>query len=197
LFDLAGAEPDRRFSPYCWRTKLALAHKGLTVETMPWRFTDKDAIAFSGQGRVPVLLDGGKVLSDSWTIAEHLEDTYPDRPSLFGCAEARRVTRFINSWADTVVIAALARLLLTDIYAHLHDKDRHYFRESREKRFGMPWGTCRPIATPGSSGSVKAWSPCGPSSQPSPTLPETDRSMPTTFYSDASCGPAASAAFAC
>jgi glutathione S-transferase len=138
LFDLAGAEPDRRFSPYCWRTKLALAHKGLTVETMPWRFTDKDAIAFSGQGRVPVLLDGGKVLSDSWTIAEHLEDTYPDRPSLFGCAEARRVTRFINSWADTVVIAALARLLLTDIYAHLHDKDRHYFRESREKRFGMP-----------------------------------------------------------
>jgi glutathione S-transferase len=28
--------------------------------------------------------------------------------------------------------------LLTDIYAHLHEKDRRYFRESREKRFGMP-----------------------------------------------------------
>ena len=138
FFDLAGAEPNRRFSPYCWRTKLALAHKGLTVETIPWRFTDKDAIAMSDQGRVPVLIDGDKVVSDSWTIAEYLEDAYPDRPSLFGGAEARRVTHFINCWADVVVNAALARLLLTDIYAHLHEKDRGYFRESREKRFGMP-----------------------------------------------------------
>ena len=89
LFDLAGAEPDRRFSPYCWRTKLALAHKGLTVETIPWRFSDTDAIEVSGQGRVPVLLDGDKVVSDSWTIAEYLEDTYQHPPSLFGSAEAR------------------------------------------------------------------------------------------------------------
>ena len=28
LYDLAGAEPERRFSPYCWRIKLALMHKG-------------------------------------------------------------------------------------------------------------------------------------------------------------------------
>ncbi len=138
LFDLAAAEPDRRFSPYCWRAKLALAHKGLTVETVPWRFTDKDAIAMSHQGRVPVLLDGDKVVFDSWTIAEYLEDTYPDQPSLFGDAAARLVTRFINSWADIIVNGTLARLLLTDIYARLHEKDRHYFRENREKRFGMP-----------------------------------------------------------
>jgi hypothetical protein len=84
LFDLAGAGSNRRFSPYCWHTKLALAHKGLTVEAIPWHFTDKDAIAMSGQGRVPVLLDGDKVVSDSWTIAEYLEDAYPDRPSLIG-----------------------------------------------------------------------------------------------------------------
>jgi glutathione S-transferase len=62
LFD----EPACRFSSYWWRTKLALAHKGLTVETIPWRFTDTDAIAMSGQGRVPVLLDGDKAeLDDS------------------------------------------------------------------------------------------------------------------------------------
>jgi glutathione S-transferase len=58
LYDLAGAEPERRFSPYCWRTKMALAHKGLPFDTIPWRFADKDVIAFSGQGRVPVLVDG-------------------------------------------------------------------------------------------------------------------------------------------
>jgi glutathione S-transferase len=92
----------------------------------------------SGQARVPVLLDGDKIVSDSWTIAEYREDTYQHRPFLFGSAEARAVTRFINSWADTVVNGALVRLLLTDIFAHLHEKDRRYFRESREKRFGMP-----------------------------------------------------------
>jgi hypothetical protein len=29
LYDLAGAETDRRFSPYCWRARMALVHKGL------------------------------------------------------------------------------------------------------------------------------------------------------------------------
>ncbi|MDE2478632.1 MAG: glutathione S-transferase N-terminal domain-containing protein, partial [Betaproteobacteria bacterium] len=56
LFDLAGADEQRRFSPYCWRTRMALAHKGLPVHTIAWRFTDKQAIAASGQGKVPVLV---------------------------------------------------------------------------------------------------------------------------------------------
>jgi glutathione S-transferase len=83
LYDLAGAEPERRFSPYCWRIKLALVHKGLTFDTIPWRFTDKDVIAFSGQGFVPVLVDGDRVVSDSWKIAAYLEDTYVDSPKDF------------------------------------------------------------------------------------------------------------------
>jgi len=78
LHDLAGADPNRRFSPYCWRTKLALAHKGLDVETIPWRFTDKDAIAFSGQGRVPVLIDGEIVVWESLAIIEYVAETRPD-----------------------------------------------------------------------------------------------------------------------
>ena len=57
MHDLAGADPDVRFSPYCWRTRFALAHKGLPVETVPWRFTEREAIAFSGQGKVPVIRD--------------------------------------------------------------------------------------------------------------------------------------------
>ena len=56
LWDLAGAEADRRFSPYCWRVKLALHHKGLPFATIPWRFIEKDRIAFSGQGKVHKIL---------------------------------------------------------------------------------------------------------------------------------------------
>lgn len=138
LFELAGAEPDRRFSRYCWRTRLALAHKGLAVETIAWRFAGKDVIAKSGQGRVPVLFDGDKVIWDSWTTAEYLEDTYADRAFIVRWTRGAAPRSLISSWADTAVNAALVPILLTDIYAHLHEKDRLYFRESREKRFGMP-----------------------------------------------------------
>ena len=137
LYDLAAADPNRRFSPYCWRTKLALAHKGLDFETVPWRFTEKDVIAFSGQPRVPVLVDGERTVSDSWTIANYLEDTYPG-PSLFGGEGGRSVSRFVNAWADNVLVAPIARVVLMDIYNNIHEKDRAYFRQSREQRFGKP-----------------------------------------------------------
>jgi glutathione S-transferase len=137
LYDLAAADPDRRFSPFCWRTKLALAHKGLDVETVPWRFTDKDVIASTGQGRVPVLIDNDKTVWDSWTIASYLEDTYPDRPSLFGGAGGRALARFVNGWGDASLHRSMFRLILVDIFQHLHEKDRAYFRESREKQLGM------------------------------------------------------------
>ena len=60
LYDLAGAEAGRRFSPFCWRTKMALAHKGLDVETVPWRFTEKDKLPQPNAGRVPVIVDDGR-----------------------------------------------------------------------------------------------------------------------------------------
>ena len=136
LYDLAGAESERRFSPYCWRTKLALMHKGLPFDTLPWRFSEKNVIAFSGQGRVPVLVDGDRVVSDSWTIATYLEDAYADRPSLFGGDGGRAVTRFVNSWADGVLVGGILRLVVTDIFAHLDERDRAYFRQTREQRLG-------------------------------------------------------------
>lgn len=137
MYDLAGADPARRFSPYCWRTKFALAHKGLDVETIPWRFTEREALAFSGSERVPVLIDGDKVVFDSWTIANYLEDAYPDTPSLFGDAAGRGTARFINSWCDLSLSAPMTRIILKDIYGHVADYDRDYFLTVREKRFGM------------------------------------------------------------
>ncbi|HTZ01495.1 MAG TPA: glutathione S-transferase family protein [Xanthobacteraceae bacterium] len=136
LYDLAAAEPERRFSPYCWRSRLALAHKGLEVETIPWRFTEKAVIAPSGQGLVPVLVDGERWLSDSWTIANYLEDAYPDRPSLFGGAAARSLSRYYSTFADGLV-AAIFPFIALDIFDRIAAQDRDYFRTSREKRVGM------------------------------------------------------------
>lgn len=137
MYDLAGADPAVRFSPYCWRARFALAHKGLEVDCQPWRFTEKDAIAFSGQGRVPVLVDGGTVVHDSWAIAEYLDRAYPDAPALFPAGPSGP-TRFARYWADAVLMPALARVVVADIVDILDPRDVDYFRESREQRFGRP-----------------------------------------------------------
>ena len=84
LFELVGTDAARPFSPYCWRTRLALAHKGLKAESIPWRFTEKDRLSAHGAEKVPVLLHGDKAAADSWVIANYLEDKFPERPSLFG-----------------------------------------------------------------------------------------------------------------
>lgn len=137
LFDLAAAEDDRRFSPYCWRTKMALRHKGLEFETVPWRFTEKDAIAFSGQGLVPVILDGRSEVHDSWAIALYLDQAYPQRPALFEGGQSRALSDFVGQWAFRVLHPSVFRVVILDVFARIHEKDKAYFRASREKRFGV------------------------------------------------------------
>lgn len=136
LYDLAGADERLRFSPYCWRIRLALAHKGLPVETLPWRMTEKEAIVSSGQGLVPVLVDGEHIVHDSWRIACYLEDTYPDRPSIFGGAAGRAHALFIDRWYEHAIRAVVPRMVLLTVHAALHERDRQHFRTTREARFG-------------------------------------------------------------
>ncbi|MEO6024519.1 MAG: glutathione S-transferase family protein [Burkholderiales bacterium] len=136
LFDLAGADPDHRFSPYCWRVVMALQHKGLAYEAIPWRFSDRDKIAATGQGAVPVIVADGKFIHDSWTIANYLDERYPAHP-LFGNDIARGNALLIKHWAERTLHPMVSRMVMMDIYNAIHERDKVYFRESREKRFGM------------------------------------------------------------
>jgi glutathione S-transferase len=136
LYDLAGAEADRRFSPFCWRSKMALAHKGLEAETVPWRFTEKDKLPQPNAGRVPVIVNNGEVVHDSSAIAEYLETRYAERRSLFGGEAGRALTRFVQNWTETVLQTGLIGLVVLDICHHAAPQDQAYFRRSREERFG-------------------------------------------------------------
>ena len=136
LFELVGADDTRPFSPFCWRTRMALAHKGLSAQTIPWCFKEKDAIAPHGSEKVPVLLDGDTSVVDSWTIANYLEDTYPDRPSLFGGEGGRAMARMLNAWGDIAIVGGIFPLIIADIPNNLAEVDAAYFRQSREARFG-------------------------------------------------------------
>src|SRR5260370_19763197 len=103
MYDLAGAESDRRFSPFCWRSKMALAHKGLAVETVPWRFTEKAKLPKPNDGLVPIIIDDGRTVHDSTAIADYLEDRYADRPSLFDGELGRDLARLVQNCIETFV----------------------------------------------------------------------------------------------
>jgi glutathione S-transferase len=136
LFELVGADTTRPFSPFCWRTRMALAHKGLSAESIPWCFTEKHAIAPHQSDKVPVLIDGETSVADSWTIATYLEDSYPDRPSLFGGEGGRAMGRMINWWGDVAVVGGMFPLIVANIPGHLKPEDAVYFRRTREARLG-------------------------------------------------------------
>jgi glutathione S-transferase len=138
LYELVGTDPARPFSPFCWRTRMALAHKGLSAESIPWCFTEKTAIASHNSEKVPVLIDGANSVADSWTIANYLEDTYPERPSLFGGEGGRALSRMMNWWGDVTVVGGMFPLIVADIPPHLKPVDAEYFRKTREARFGKP-----------------------------------------------------------
>src|SRR5215471_6608768 len=134
LYDLV-FEEDRRPSPFCWRAKFALKHKGLTWRDEPVGFTEKQKIAFAQSQLVPVIHDGPNVVKDSWAIARHLDEAYPDKP-LFKSEMALSYAHFFASWVDTAVHPALFPNLVGDLYDRVRPVDQPYFKESRGKRLG-------------------------------------------------------------
>ncbi len=78
------------WSTNCERVGLALAHKGIEVESVMVSYSDRSAVErVSGQGLVPVIDDGGEVVADSTAILRFLEERYPD-PRLFPAEPTRR-----------------------------------------------------------------------------------------------------------
>lgn len=136
LYELCGASPEVVFSPYCWRVRLALAHKGLDFTSRPVRPTDKEALAFSGQKLVPVLRDGETVVHDSLAIFRYLDEQYPER-SLLGGAVGESRLRLVDQLIAQDLRPGLFRLLVLRILTLLDPADREPFRQSREKNLGM------------------------------------------------------------
>ncbi|WCL54872.1 glutathione S-transferase family protein [Gimibacter soli] len=135
LFELCGRDPALRFSPYVWRVRLILEHKGLAFEGIPWRFLDKPSIEPAGSKTVPVLKDGARWVADSFDIACYLDAAYPDR-TVFGGEEGRAPARFFNEWLNRTVVLGIFPMIVADIASVLDDENAVYFRQTREKYLG-------------------------------------------------------------
>ncbi|WP_288253736.1 glutathione S-transferase N-terminal domain-containing protein [uncultured Hydrogenophaga sp.] len=134
LYDLRAAD-GRSFSPFCWRARMALAHKGIEPNLRKVRFSDIPCIGL-GAGTVPVLQHGEAVIGDSWDIALYLDEKLPDAPPLLASDDQRQFARFLHHWVSTQLHFQIFRVIAPDIWDRLDPMDQPRFRETREKRLG-------------------------------------------------------------
>lgn len=159
LYDLSGADRSLRFSPYCWRAKMAMAHKGLAFEPVPTAYSDISEIGDGSFGSVPVLFDRGQLVGDSFQIARHLDKAYSHLPPLFEGPAHIASCRFLETWANSLLHPIVLRMIVKDIHSVLRDDDQRYFRETREARLGAILEKAQTGIEPNRQQLVKALAP--------------------------------------
>lgn len=135
LYDLCGRDPALRFSPYCWRAKMALAHKGLAFQAVPTPFEGISRLENGVSRTVPIINDGSRIVADSFDIALYLDANYPARRTLFCGPPGIASAHFLQAWAFGALHSVITRMILTRIHGALGEADQAYFRATREARF--------------------------------------------------------------
>ena len=123
----------RSMSPYVWRVRYAMAHKGLAFESVPLGFTQIPSVCGGRFKTVPFIDDGGTEVGDSWDIVDYLDRTYAARPLFSGPAEYAMV-RFFDGWFSAEVMRRMFTICALNIHDAARPEDREYFRRSRETR---------------------------------------------------------------
>jgi glutathione S-transferase len=91
------------FSTNAERVALALAHKGLAVESVVIDYADRSEVErVSGQGLVPVLDHEGTIVADSMAIVAYLERHFPDPPLYPGDPARRAEMDVFIDWFNRV-----------------------------------------------------------------------------------------------
>ena len=135
LYELTG-EDGASVCPFVWRVKFALAQKGLSYESREIGFLEIPRILDGSYKSVPVMVDQGQALGDSWLIADYLDEAYSDCPPLFKCSSERAMMRFVDNWLNTQILPKLLTIYVLDIHNRARSVDRGYFRQTREARLG-------------------------------------------------------------
>lgn len=96
-------------SSAAYRVRIALELKGLAYATVPVNLVEGEQrgaeyLALNPAGRVPALVEGGQVLTQSLAIIEYLDEAHPEPPLLPG------------SGADRARIRAIALAIACDIH---------------------------------------------------------------------------------
>jgi glutathione S-transferase len=123
-------------SPFVWATKYALKHKGFDIDVVPGGFTGIMERTGGRSERLPVIVDDGEWVLDSWLIAEYLDKKYPDRPMLLSGHTMKLLTRFVDGWLWTTAIRPWFGCYIKDYRDLSLPQDHEYVTHSRENMLG-------------------------------------------------------------
>ena len=135
LFDLV-LDSGCTISPFVWRIKYAIRHKGFDLDLVPNGFTGIRALTGGRSDRLPVIVDDGEWVIDSWKIADYLDARYPDRPMLYEGESQKILTRFVDRFLWRAAIGVWIRCYILDYHDLSMARDHAYVRESRERILG-------------------------------------------------------------
>ncbi len=104
------------FSHNCVKVRVALSFKGVKYETQNIAPMDRaSVVAASGQGLVPVIVDGGRTIVESTEILLYLEERHPHPPLLPSQPDARAECLILEDWADQAFMALARRMAYRNI----------------------------------------------------------------------------------
>jgi glutathione S-transferase len=121
-------------SPFVWRIRYALAHKGIPCEPVAVGFTDIPKL-FGGRFKtVPIIEHGETVMAESWDIAEYLDRVFPAAPALFEGPAELAMVRLTDAWFSSEILRKMFGVYVLDVHNAARPEDRAYFRHTREQR---------------------------------------------------------------
>ncbi|KAI0036235.1 hypothetical protein K488DRAFT_76135 [Vararia minispora EC-137] len=160
LYDLKCKVPEGleyAWSPNGWRTRLALNYKNLPYTTKWVGYADVEAtvkklgVAPHAPGSfldlkytVPAIYDPNArhAVMDSHQINRYLDEQYPETPQVF--PEGTRALQAAFCETNQRILGAMFPAILDEVFDKCGDKDKEYFRESREAYFGAKLETVAP-----------------------------------------------------
>ncbi|KAI9464244.1 hypothetical protein HD554DRAFT_1286084 [Boletus coccyginus] len=150
FYDIPSKLGIKAWSPNTWKTRYALNIKGVPYKTEWVEYPDIAALAKkigapptatdndgTPKYTLPIINDPntGKVIADSFLIAEYLDATYPNGTTLFPPGTKPLIAAF-----ESGVVGAIREILLLQLAVSCHilnPVSEKYFRETREARFGL------------------------------------------------------------
>jgi len=149
FYDIPSKLSSNSWSPNTWKTRYALNIKGVSYKTEWVEYPDIESLAkkigapatgTKGDGSpsytLPIIQDPntGKVIADSFLIAEYLDATYPTGNALFPAGTKPVIAAF-----ESGIVNALGGLFMQQLALScsiLNPSSEAYFRRTREAQFG-------------------------------------------------------------
>jgi len=159
FYDIPSLLPGKAWSAFTWSVRFTLNYKSIPYRTEWVEYPDIEPLSkrlgINPTGKKP---DGSPYytlpaihdpstntyLADAFTIAEYLEKTYPDTPSIFPHETASLQNAFV--FALTPSLMPVSPLIVPLIFPKLGTKrSEEYFRRTREHNYGKPLEDIIPV----------------------------------------------------